>query len=516
MRATGFTREQPVFFNLGAFLSHLEGEGELLRVHEPISTVLDATEIHRRVIANQGPVLRFERPVKEDGAISEYPLVTNLFGTQARVAAALGGTGTTSLRALGELLALLRQPIPPKNLRDGIHRWSEWRAALNSRPDIVRRAPVQAHVRSGDDIDLGLLPVQTCWPEEAGPLITWPVVITRPPDDNDPRACNLGVYRMQVLGRDRAILRWLPRRGGSAHHLLWRKIGKPMPVAVAIGVDPALLIAAATPIPEGVSEYVFAGALRGARSSLVPAITVPILIPSEAEIVLEGWVAPNETAPEGPFGDHTGYYNAVDRFPVVRIGAMTHREAPVYLSTFTGRSPDEASVLAATLVDVFVPLVRQTFPEIVDCWLPPEACSYRMAVLSVRKTYPGQARRVMMGFWSLLPQFAMTKILVVVDEDIDARNWEDVIWALATRMDVSRDLVVLADTPMDALDFASPKPGLAGKVGIDATCKIGSETSREWGRPLRMSREVAERVERQFGHLFRSRFQPGDDAATRK
>jgi 4-hydroxy-3-polyprenylbenzoate decarboxylase len=515
MSDAGFHRDLPVFRNLSDFLAHLASRGDVLRVAEPVSAVLEATEIHRRIIAAKGPVLRFERPSRADGRASDIPLLVNLFGTAERVAAGLG-TVPGKLIALGEFLAALRAPVPPRGLRDAMRRWGELRAAVHARPQIVRRAPAQAHVRLGEDVDLGILPVQTCWPDEPAPLITWPVVITRPPDDEDARACNLGIYRMQVLGRDRAILRWLPRRGGATHHRLWRAVGKPMPVAVAIGIDPALLIAAATPVPETLSEYVFAGALRGARTALVPARTVPMLVPAEAEIVLEGWVDPDETAPEGPYGDHTGYYNAVDRFPVLRISAITHREAPVYLSTFTGRAPDEPSVIAATLLDVFLPLVRQAYPEVVDCWLPPEACSYRVAVLSIRKAYAGQARRVMMGFWSLLPQFAMTKMVIIVDDDIDVRSWPDVVWAMATRMDPGRDLVVLTDTPMDALDFASPQPGLAGKLGIDATVKIGPETSREWGRPLRMSRDIAEQVERRFGYLFApARDRPRSQAAGR-
>jgi 4-hydroxy-3-polyprenylbenzoate decarboxylase len=307
---------------------------------------------------------------------------------------------------------------------------------------------------------------------------------------------------MQVLGRDRAIVRWLPRRGGAQHHRAWAARREPMPVAVAIGVDPAMLLAAVMPAADGVSEYLLAGALRGARTRLAPAKTVPLLVPADAEIVLEGWVAPGEVAPEGPYGDHTGYYNAVEQYPVMRITALTHREAPTYISTFTGRAPDEPSVMAAAMTDVFVPFVRQTLPEVVDCWLPPAACSYRVAVISIRKTYPGQARRIMMGLWSLLPQFLMTKMVIVVDDDVDTRNWSDVIWALSTRMDPARDLTVIADTPMDPLDFASPAAGLAGKLGIDATVKIGPETAREWGRPLAMSADVVERIERRFGHLF--------------
>jgi 4-hydroxy-3-polyprenylbenzoate decarboxylase len=393
-----------------------------------------------------------------------------------------------------------------------LRRWPELRAALHARPEIVRRAPSQAHVWRDRDVDLGRLPVQTCWPEEPAPLITLPIVITRAPD-SEAEGYNLGIYRMQVLGHDRAILRWLPRRGGERHHRLWAARGEPMPVAVAIGADPALMIAAVTPVPELVSEYAYAGALRGARTPLVPAMTVPLLVPAEAEIVLEGWVAPDDTAPEGPYGDHTGYYNSIDRFPVMQITAITHRDAPLYLSTFTGHAPDEPSVLAAALADVFLPLVRPTFPEVVDCFLAAPACSYRIAVLSIRKAYAGHARRLMMGFWSLLPQFAMTKMLVVVDDDIDARNWDDVLWAVATRMDPGRDLLVVTDTPMDPLDFASPQPGLAGKLGMDATVKMGVETTRQAGRPLRMSPEVVEQVERRFGGLFQELKSGGRPAA---
>jgi 4-hydroxy-3-polyprenylbenzoate decarboxylase len=490
--------------DLGGFLAQLQQRGDVLRIDEPVSTVLDATEIHRRVIATSGPVIRFGRPVRADGGVSDIPLVVNLFGTVERVAAAFGAR-PDQLRAVGELLAGLRQPAPVRGIRDAVERLPMLRAALNTRPVTVGDAPAQRHVRRGEDVDLGRLPVQTCWPDEPAPLITWPMVITRPPDETGPEACNLGIYRMQVLGRDRAIVRWLPRRGGARHHAAWAARRERMPVAVAIGVDPALLLAAVIPAAEGISEYLLAGALRGARTRLAPAKTVPLPVPADAEFVLEGWVEPDEVAPEGPFGDHTGYYNAVERYPVMHITAMTHREDPTYISTFTGRAPDEPSVIAAAMTDVFLPFVRQTLPEVVDCWLPPAACSYRVAVISIRKSYPGQARRVMMGLWSLLPQFLMTKMVIVVDDDVDARRWSDVIWALSTRMDPGRDLVVLADTPMDPLDFASPAAGLAGKLGIDATVKIGPETTRQWGRPLAMSPDVVDRVGRRFGHLFAGR-----------
>jgi 4-hydroxy-3-polyprenylbenzoate decarboxylase len=497
----GFHRELPSFSKLGDFLAHLQQRGDLLRIAEPVSTVLEATEIHRRIIARNGPALRFDRPVKADGRASEIPLLVNLFGTAERVAAGLG-TRPGELTALGELMASLRQPTPPRGLRDAWQRMPMLRAALSARPDIVRRAPAQTHVRLGDDVDLAWLPVQTCWPQEPAPLITWPVAITRPPDAEEPHAYNLGIYRMQVIDRDRAIVRWLPRRGGAVHYRAFMARGERMPVAVAIGIDPATLLAAVIPASEDVSEYLLAGLLRGERTRLVPAHTVPLLVPAEAEILLEGWIEPGELAPEGPYGDHTGYYNAIEHYPVLRITAITHRDAPIYISTFTGRAPDEPSVIAAAMTDVFLPFVRRAFPEVVDCWLRPEACSYRIAVISIRKSYPGQARRVMMGLWSLLPHFVMTKMVIVVDDDIDARSWPDVIWALATRMDPGRDLMVITDTAMDPLDFASPAAGLAGKLGVDATVKIGPETTRQWGRPLAMPPEIVAGVERRFAHLL--------------
>ncbi len=501
---SGFQRDLPPFGCLGDFLDHLRDRDEVIAIDEPVSTVLDATEIHRRVIAANGPAVRFNQPVTASGGVSEIPLVVNIFGTKERVAAGLG-TRPSRLVALGEFLTGLRQPAPPRGLRDALDRWPLLRAALRARPDVVRHAASQAQVRIGVDVDLGHLPVQTCWPDEPAPLITWPIVITRPPDGPEPHAYNLGIYRMQVLGRDRAIVRWLPRRGGAEHHRQWLARGDRMPVAVAIGVDPAMLLAAVIPVTEDVSEYLLAGVLRGARTRLVAARTVPLLVPAEAEIVLEGWIEPGELAPEGPYGDHTGYYNAIGQFPVLRITAITHRENPVYVSTFTGRAPDEPSVLAGALIDVFLPFVRRAFPEVVDCWLIPEACSYRVAVISIRKTYPGQARRIMMGLWSLLPQFAMTKMVIIVDDDVDARCWSDVIWALSTRMDPGRDLMVVADTPMDPLDFASPEAGLAGKLGIDATVKIGPETTREWGRPLAMPQDVVDRIGQRFPHVFAAR-----------
>lgn len=485
----------PILRNLRDFLGLLESKGELTRIGEPVSTVLEMTELHRRVIARQGPVLLFERPIKADGSPSELPLLTNLFGTVERVSMAIGGSGREALRGVGEKLAELRHPIPPTGLRDLVKKWPLARAALHSRPCEISQAPVQAVIRLGADIDLGSLPVQTCWPGEPAPLMTWPIVITRPPGPIDGQTHNWGIYRMQVTGRDSAIVRWLAHRGGAMHFGQWQSKGEPMPIAVAIGADPATLLAAVTPVPETLSEAAFAGLLRGERTRLCRAVSVPMLVPAEAEIVLEGYVTPGDEALEGPYGDHTGYYNAAEPYPVMRLTAMTMRHNPIYLSTFTGRSPDEPAVLSEALNDVFLPLVQQQFPEVRDCWLPPEAASYRIAVISIAKRYPGHARRIMMGLWSMLPQFNYTKLMIVVDDDIDARTWRDVMWAVATRSDAARDLVVLTETPIDVLDFASPVAGLGGKLGIDATRKIGAETSRTWGERLTMDNSTTCRID---------------------
>ncbi len=492
-------RDLPSFADLRAFLRHLEAERDLTRITEPVSVVHDMTEIHRRVLVKRGPALLFEQPVMA-GHNGAMPVVVNLFGTTRRVAAGLGIT-PDRLRDLGELLAQLRQPDPVNGLRDAISRWPLVKAALATRPGLVEAPPVQREVYRDGDVDLGALPVQTCWSGEPGPQITWPLVLTRPPDSEGSEHHNVGIYRMQVLGRDRAILRWLSQRGGARHHAMWAAEQRDMPVAVAIGADPATLLSAVLPLPETLSEIRFSGLLRGERPRLARALTVPMLVPADAEIILEGWVSPSETAAEGPFGDHTGYYNSVEQFPVMRLTAITTRRDPVYLSTFTGRPPDEPSTIGAALNDLFVPIVRRQIPEVVDLWLPPAACSYRMAVISIRKRYPGQARRVMMALWGMLPQFCYTKIMMIVDDDIDPRNWSDVIWALTTRADPGRDFLMMDRTPMDYLDFASPVSGLGGKVGIDATNKIGGETTREWGRPLAMSADVTKRVDALMSRL---------------
>jgi 4-hydroxy-3-polyprenylbenzoate decarboxylase len=486
-------RSLPSFRDLRSFLRYFEGAGGLAHITEPISVVHDMTEIHRRVLMREGPALLFEHPVVPERN-DAMPVLVNLFGTRERVAAGVG-IEAQRLGEFGELLAQLREPEPVNGFRDAFARWPLVKAALSTRPDVIDRAPVHYDVRRDEDVDLGVLPVQTCWPGEPAPLITWPLVLTRPPDSEASEYYNVGIYRMQVLGRDRAIMRWLPHRGGAKHHAQWAAQGREMPVAVAIGADPGTILSAVLPLPETLSEIRFSGLLRGERPRVSRAVTVPMLVPADAEIVLEGFVSPSETADEGPYGDHTGYYNAVERFPVLRLTAITTRRDPIYLSTFTGRPPDEPSTIGAALNDLFVPLVRRQVPEVVDLWLPPAACSYRMAVVSIRKRYPGQARRVMMALWGMLPQFNYTKFIVVVDDDIEPRQWADVLWAISTRADPGRDLVLIDRTPMDYLDFASPVAGLGGKLGIDATIKVGAETSREWGRVLTMTPAIVKRVD---------------------
>ncbi|MGE0653475.1 MAG: UbiD family decarboxylase [Alphaproteobacteria bacterium] len=485
-------RELPPFRDLRAFLRHLEGAGQLLRIREPISVVHDMAEIHRRVLRASGPALLFERPLKADGTPSNIPVLVNLFGSLERVAWGLGVT-PGNLSRLGEALAEIRDPRPPNGLRDALRKLPLVRAAMAMRPVEVQTDSYITTI--GSAVDLGCLPIQVSWPDEPAPLITWPLVITCPPAALPAADSNIGVYRLQVLGRDRAILRWLPQRGGARHHDQWKRLGREMPVAIAIGADPATILAAAMPLPETISELMFSGLLSGERPRVVRGATVPLAVPAEAEIVIEGFVSPTETSLEGPYGDHTGYYSPVEPFPVLRVTAVRMRRDPVYLSTFTGRPPDEPARIGEALNELFVPLVRHQFPEVVDFWLPPDACSYRIAVVSIAKRYPGQARRLMMGLWSMLPQFSFTKLIIVVDRDIDVRQWTDVMWAVSTRSDMSRDLLALDASPVDYLDFASPRPGLGGKLGIDATMKIGMETDRPPGIPLSMDTDVIDRID---------------------
>ncbi len=477
------------FNSLRSFIAHLEARGRLVRVKAPVSAELEITEIHTRLLAEKGPAVLFEN-VRGFG----MPLLTNLFGTVERVAWGMGRE-PSELRALGEMLAFFKQPQPPESFSEAVEMLPLMKAALSMKPKTVSRGPAQEVVLRGEQIDLGQLPIQGCWPGEPAPLITWPLVVTKGPGKSREDAFNLGIYRMQVLGKNRTLMRWLRHRGGAQHHRRWkRERSEPLPAAAVIGADPGTTLAAVTPVPDTMSEYQFAGLLRGKRVELVDCVSVPLKVPATAEIVLEGHVSLDEMGDEGPYGDHTGYYNSVERFPVFTISAITRRSQPIYLSTFTGRPPDEPSVLGEALNDVFLPLFQQQFPEVVDFWLPPEGCSYRIAVVSIRKAYPGHARRVMMGVWSYLRQFMYTKLVIVVDDDIDARSWTDVVWAISTRVDPGRDLVVIEGTPIDYLDFASPDAGLGGKLGIDATDKWPPETRREWGRKLRMSAEIIERV----------------------
>ncbi len=487
------------YSSLRDFIERLESEGRLVRVSEPVSPVLEMTEIQTRLLAEGGPAALFENVTGEDGKPYGIPVLVNLFGTVERVAWGMNRE-PGQLREVGEMLAFLRQPEPPGGWREALEMIPLLKTVMTMKPKITTSPPCQEVVWEGDDIDLARLPIQTCWPGEPAPLITWPLVVTRGPEaedkDGDRRdGYNLGVYRMQVRGRDSCIMRWLRHRGGAQQFARWKeKRSEPMPVAAVIGADPGIILAAVTPVPDTLSEYRFAGLLRGAKVELADCKTVPLKVPANAEIVLEGHVSLTETADEGPYGDHTGYYNSVEPFPVFRISALTMRRNPIYLSTFTGRPPDEPSVLGQALNDVFVPLLTQQFPEIVDFWLPPEACSYRMAVVSIDKAYPGHAKRVMMGVWSYLRQFMYTKFVIVVDADINARDWKDVMWAVSTNVDPARDLTVIENTPIDYLDFASPESGLGSKMGLDATAKTGAETKRQWGRKIRMSDEVIEEV----------------------
>jgi 4-hydroxy-3-polyprenylbenzoate decarboxylase len=492
------------YSDLRDFIGQLERMGELRRISQPVSPRLEMTEVCDRVLRASGPALLFEHP-----AGGSMPVLANLFGTARRVALGMGAESVGALREVGELLAALKEPEAPKGLRDALGKVALLKAALwDMSPKEVRGAACQQIVWEGDDVDLGRLPVQTCWPEDAGPLITWGLVITRGPHK---RRQNLGIYRQQVIGRNRLIMRWLAHRGGALDfrdHRLARA-GEPFPVAVALGADPATILGAVTPVPDHLSEYQFAGLLRGGRTEIARGVGVDLQVPATAEIVLEGHIRPTgstpgadyETAPEGPFGDHTGYYNEIEQFPVFTVERITLRRDPIYHSTYTGKPPDEPAILGVALNEVFVPILRRTFPEIVDFYLPPEGCSYRMAVVSMRKQYPGHARRVMFGVWSFLRQFMYTKFILVVDDDIDARDWKEVIWAITTRVDPVRDTVLVDNTPIDYLDFASPVAGLGGKMGIDATHKMPGETARPWGRPIRMDPQVKARVDAMWTDL---------------
>lgn len=481
--------------DLRDFISLLEQQGELVRIREEVDPYLEMTEISDRTLRAQGPALLFENPKGHD-----VPVLCNLFGTPKRVAMGMGQQSVDALRDVGELLAFLKQPEPPKGLRDLWDKRHDFKQVLNMPVKNIKKAPCQEIVLEGDQVDLDQLPIQTCWPGDVAPLITWALVITRGPDKERQ---NLGIYRMQKLAKNKLIMRWLAHRGGALDYRDWQKKypGKPYPVSIALGADPATTLGAVTPVPDTLSEYAFAGLLRGEKTPVVKCLGNDLQVPATAEIILEGFLQPGEEADEGPFGDHTGYYNEVERFPVFTVERITHRKDPIYHSTYTGRPPDEPAVLGVALNEVFVPILQKQFPEIVDFYLPAEGCSYRMAVVSMKKQYPGHAKRVMMGVWSFLRQFMYTKFVIVTDEDINIRNWEDVIWAITTRMDPVRDTVMIENTPIDYLDFASPVAGLGSKMGLDATNKMPGETNREWGNPIVMDTSVKAKVDQLWDQL---------------
>ncbi len=481
--------------DLRDFIDRLEQAGELRRVTEEVDPCLEMTEICDRTLKRGGPALLFENPKGHD-----MPVLGNLFGTPERVAQAMGADSLASLREVGHLLASLKEPDVPKGMKDAWQKLPVFKKVLDMAPKKVKKAACQDVVVEAEDVDLANIPIQTCWPDDAGPLITWGLVTTRGPLKERQ---NLGIYRQQVIGRNRVIMRWLAQRGGALDFREWQQThpGEPFPVAVALGADPATILAAVTPIPDTISEYAFAGLLRGGKTELVKCLGSDLQVPASAEIVLEGVIHPGDMAPEGPFGDHTGYYNEIEEFPVFTINRITHRKSPIYHSTYTGRPPDEPAVLGVALNEVFIPILQKQFPEIVDFYLPPEGCSYRMAVVSMRKQYPGHAKRVMLGIWSYLRQFMYTKFVVVTDEDVDVRNWQDVIWAMTTRMDPARDTTIIENTPIDYLDFASPVSGLGSKIGFDATSKWPAETAREWGRPIRMTDEVVQKIDAMWSDL---------------
>lgn len=486
------------FASLRDFMARLEQSGQLVRVAAPVSPRLELTEVHTRVLAEGGPALLFENVLRDDGTAYGMPVLANLFGTVERVAWGMDRT-PDQLREVGETLAFLKQPEPPGGWRDAVNMLPLLKTVMAMKPRTVSKAPCQEVVLTGDNIDLDALPVQTCWPDEPAPLITWPLVVTEGPGDDKRDSTNLGIYRMQVTGKDTTLMRWLKHRGGAGQFDRWKERNTdPLPAAAVIGADPGTLLAAVTPVPDTLSEYQFAGLLRGAKVDLVDCKTIPLKVPAEAEIVLEGHVMLDQFGDEGPYGDHTGYYNAVEPFPVFKISAVTMRRDPIYLTTYTGRPPDEPSILGEALNEVFIPLLIQQFPEITDFWLPPEGCSYRIAVVSMKKSYPGHAKRVMMGVWSFLRQFIYTKFVIVVDDDINARDWKDVMWAVSTRMDPARDITVIENTPIDYLDFASPESGLGSKIGLDATTKIPPEVHRPWGKKISMAQDIVDLVSKKW------------------
>ncbi|GAA62615.1 3-octaprenyl-4-hydroxybenzoate carboxy-lyase UbiD [Pseudoalteromonas sp. BSi20311] len=481
--------------DLRDFIDLLEKRGELKRISQEIDPYLEMTEIADRTLRAEGPALLFENPKGYN-----IPVLANLFGTPKRVAMGMGQEDVSELREVGKLLAFLKEPEPPKGIKEALGQIPVFKQVLNMPAKEVKKAPCQQIILQGDDVDLTKFPIQHCWPGDAAPLITWGLTVTKGPHK---KRQNLGIYRQQLLGKNKIIMRWLSHRGGALDFQEWCKEhpGQPYPVSVALGADPATILGAVTPVPDTLSEYAFAGLLRGSKTEVVKSISNDLQVPASAEIVLEGHIMLGEMAPEGPYGDHTGYYNEVDDFPVMTVTHITHRKDPIYHSTFTGRPPDEPAILGVALNEVFVPILQKQFPEIVDFYLPPEGCSYRMAVVTMKKQYPGHAKRVMMGVWSFLRQFMYTKFVIVCDDDINARDWNDVIWAITTRMDPARDTTLIENTPIDYLDFASPVSGLGSKMGMDATNKWPGETTREWGEPIVMDQATKDRVDELWDSL---------------
>lgn len=481
--------------DLRDFIKALEKSGDLVRVSAEVDPHLEMTEICDRTLRAGGPAILFENPKGYD-----MPVLANLFGTPERVAQGMGQSDVTALREVGQLLAFLKEPEPPKGLKDAWSKLPLFKQVLKMGPKVVSKAPCQEVVLEGDQVDLNKIPIQTCWPGDAAPLITWPLVITKGPHKERQ---NLGIYRQQLIGKNKLIMRWLSHRGGALDFKEWQEThpGEPFPVSVALGADPATILGAVTPVPDTLSEYAFAGLLRGSKTELIKSIGNELQVPASAEIVLEGFIYPDEMADEGPYGDHTGYYNEVDQFPVFTVERITHRKNPIYHSTYTGRPPDEPAVLGVALNEVFVPIFQKQFPEVVDFYLPPEGCSYRLAVVTIKKQYAGHAKRIMLGVWSFLRQFMYTKFVIVCDDDVNARDWNDVIWAMTTRMDPARDTVMIENTPIDYLDFASPVSGLGSKIGFDATNKWSEETTREWGRPIEKDPQVVSRIDEMWDSL---------------
>lgn len=483
------------YADLRDFITQLEIRGLLKRINYPVSPYLEMTVVSDRVLRAGGPALLFNKPQG-----NSMPVLTNLFGTVERVALGMGEEDSSALREIGKLLAALKEPEPPKGLKEAFSKLPLLQQVMRMAPKYVNNAPCQNQVWEADEVDLQQLPIQTCWPQDAAPLITWGLVTTKGPEQARE---NIGIYRQQVLGRNKLIMRWLPHRGGALDYQAWQKFypQERFPIAVSLGADPATLLAAVTPIPDTLSEYAFAGLLRGQRTQLIRCLGSDLHVPASAEIVLEGYLEPNSQVEEGPFGDHTGYYNEVQTFPLMIVERITHRHQPIYHSTYTGRPPDEPAILGAALNEVFIPLLQKQFPEIVDFYLPLEGCSYRLAVVTIKKQYPGHAQRIMMAVWSFLRQFMYTKFVIVCDEDIDARNWQDIVWAITTRVDPARDTVMVKNTAIDYLDFASPISGIGSKMGIDATTKWPGETQREWGKVITMSDEVLQEVNSYWSQL---------------